>query len=116
MSRAYRITVKETLSRELRGADEICTQLDLLEILPPEQMAQLLKDELKERGFAEREDGTMARADGPLTVTVDPCNGEVSVKSEVKEGVSLEATRDATGYDDIPGESGLRRRVQEQLK
>lgn len=117
MSRAYRITVKETLTRELKGADEICTRLDLLEILPPEQTAQLLKDELKERGFSEQEDGTMTRADGPLTVTVDPCNGEVSVKSEVKEGVNLEATRETTGYDDLgPGESGLRRRVQEQLK
>ena len=117
MSRAYRITVKETLTRELKGADEICTQLDLLEILPPEQMAQLLKDELKDRGFAEQEDGRMTRADGPLTVTVDPCNGEVSVRSEVAEGVNLEAKREATGFDDLgPGVSGIRERVREQLK
>lgn len=117
MSRAYRITVKETLTRELKGADEIGTQLDLLEILPPEQMAQLLKDELKNRGFAEQEDGRMARVDGALTVTVDPCNGEVSVRSEVGEDVNLEAKREATGYDDLgPGESGVRERVREQLK
>src|SRR6476619_3344151 len=116
MSRAYRITVKESLTRELKGADEIGTQLDLLEVLPPEQMAQLLKHELKNRGFAEQDDGRMARADGPLTVTVDPCNGEVSVRSEVKEGVNLEAKREATGYDDLgPGERGIRERVREQL-
>ena len=51
MSRAYRITVKESETRELRGSDEICTQLELLEILPPEQMADLLKGELKKRAM-----------------------------------------------------------------
>ena len=35
MSRAYRITVKESSTRELKGSDEICTQLEVLEILPP---------------------------------------------------------------------------------
>ena len=35
MSRAYRITVKESETRELRGEDEICTRLELLEVLPP---------------------------------------------------------------------------------
>ena len=117
MSRAYRITVKESVSRELKGSDEICTQLELLEILPPEQMADLLKGALKEKGFEEQKDGTMTRTDGKLTVTVDPCNGEVSVKSEVGENVTLEAKRDATGYDDIgPNETGVRDRVKEQLK
>jgi hypothetical protein len=117
MSRAYRITVKETLDRELKGSDEICTQLELLEILPPEQMAGLLKEELKNRGFEEKDDGTMVRTDGKITVTVDPCNGEVSVKSEAVESVTLEAKRDATGYDDIgPGESNIRERVKEQLQ
>ncbi len=117
MSRAYRITVKESISRELKGSDEICTQLELLEILPPEQMAELLKGELKNRGFEEAEDGRMTRTDGKLTVAVDPCNGEVSVRSDVEENVTLEAKRDATGYDDIgPGEKGIRERVRDQLK
>ena len=117
MSRAYRITVKESETRELRGSDEICTQLELLEILPPEQMADLLKGELKNRGFEEQDDGTLARKDGKLTVTVDPCNGEVSVKSEVDEKVTIEAKRDATTYDDVgPGEKAVRDRVKDQLK
>jgi hypothetical protein len=116
MSRAYRITVKESDTRVLRGSDEICTQLELLEILPPEQMADLLRAELKNRGFEEADDGTLARKDGPLTVTVDPCNGEVSVKSELAEAVKLEAKQETYVYDDVPGQSQHKERVREQVK
>jgi hypothetical protein len=117
MSRAYRITVKEAINRELKGSDEICTKLEVLEILPPEQMAELLKEELKQRGFEEREDGTLVRNDGGVTITVEPCTGEVSVKSEASEKVTLEAKRDVTGYDDVgPGEKNIRDRAREQLR
>src|SRR4051812_38571816 len=90
MSRAYRITVKESESRHLKAGDEICTQLEILEILPPEDMATLLKEELKKRGFEEQEDGTMVRKDGELTVKIDPCSGEVTVKAETEETVAQE--------------------------
>ncbi len=117
MSRAYRITVKESDTRQLKGSDEICTTLEVLEILPPEQMAGLLKQALEEKGFAETAEGHMTRQDGKVTVTVDPCTGEVSVKSEVAEKVTIELKREATTYDDAgPGEKAIRDRVKEQLK
>src|SRR5947209_20514423 len=101
MSRAYRITVKESESRHLKAGDEICTQLEILEILPPEDMATLLREELKRRGFNDRDDGTMVRQDGDLTVTIDPCSGEVSVKAEAQATINQEAKRDATGFNDV---------------
>ena len=117
MSRAYRITVKESDTRHLKAGDEICTQLEILEILPPEDMATLLKEELKKRGFEEQGDGTMLRKDGELTVKVDPCSGEVTVKAETEETVSQEAKREATGFNDVgPSEKSLRDRVKDQLK
>ncbi|MGL6074173.1 MAG: hypothetical protein ACRC8S_08430 [Fimbriiglobus sp.] len=117
MSRAYRITVKESETREIRGTDEICTQLELLEILPPESMAKLLADELKARGFEENEDGTLSRNDGKATVTVDPCNGEVSVRTNVEESVTIEAKKDATGWDDVgPGVDSVKDRTKRELK
>jgi len=117
MSRAYRITVKESDTRQLKAGDEICTQLEILEILPPEDMATLLKEELAKRGFEEQDDGTMVRKDGDLTVKIDPCSGEVSVKAETEETVSQEAKRDATGFNDVgPSEKSLRDRVKDQLK
>ena len=117
MSRAYRITVKESETREVRGEDEICTTLELLEVLPADQMAGLLKAELEANGFKEDGDGALSRQDGKLTVTVDPCSGEVSVKSESSEKVTIEAKREATGYDDVgPDQTRTRERVTQQLK
>ncbi|MCS6866688.1 MAG: hypothetical protein NZS48_16670 [Gemmata sp.] len=117
MSRAYRITVKESESRHLKAGDEICTQLELLEILPPEDMATLLREELKRRGFEEQDDGTLIRRDGDVTVKVDPCTGEVSVKAETEAQITQEAKREATGFNDVgPTERSLRERVKEQLK
>ena len=69
MSRAYRIKVAEKLSREITASDEICSDLEILEILPPEQMGELLKGKLKERGFEEK-DGSMTRQGDGVTVTV----------------------------------------------
>lgn len=116
MSRAYRITVKESLQRDLSASDEVCSGLEILEILPPEQMAELLRGELKGRGFQD-EDGKLVRSENSVTVTVDPRNGEISVKSETRDSVDLKAERDDWGYEDVgPGEGVLRQRAQEQLK
>jgi hypothetical protein len=117
MSRAYRISVKESETRHLRAGDEIGTTLELLEILPPEDMATLLRGELKERGFEEQPDGTLVRKDGATTVTVDPCSGAVTVKAESEVTVEQAAERNATGFNDVgPTEGALRDRVREQLK
>jgi hypothetical protein len=117
MSRAYRITVKESDTRHIKAGDEISTQLEVLEILPPEDMATLLRNELKNRGFEEQDDGTLVRKDGDVTVTVDPCSGEVTVKADTEETVSQEARRDASGFNDVgPSETSLRDRVKDQLK
>jgi hypothetical protein len=117
MSRAYRISVKESETRHLMAGDEIGTTLELLEILPPEDMATLLREELKARGFEEQPDGTLVRRDGATTVTVDPCSGEVTVKAETEATVEHEAKRDATGFNDVgPTEGSLRDKVREQLK
>ena len=117
MSRAYRISVKESDTRRLTAGDEIGTTLELLEILPPGDMATLLRHELKERGFEEQPDGTLVRTDGTTTVTVDPCSGGVTVKAEAEATVAREAKRDATGFNDVgPTETNLRDRVKDQLK
>ncbi|VTS00054.1 hypothetical protein [Tuwongella immobilis] len=116
MSRAYRIRVRESISRELKASDEICSDLEMLEILPCDQMAQLLKGALAERGF-EEQDGKMVRKDGDITVSIDPETGEVSIRSEATEKVDLEGAREGTGYDDVgPNEASLRERLQRELK
>jgi hypothetical protein len=116
MSRAYKISVRESVKRDLAASDEVCSTLEILEILPPEQMAELLKGELQGRGFSE-EDGVMVRKDASgITITVDPCSGEVTVKAEKDQTVELSGEREGWGYDDVgPVQSTLRKNLQEQV-
>ena len=51
MSRAYKIKVKESARHVLRARDHVSSQLEMLEILPTERMADLLAAELQRRGF-----------------------------------------------------------------
>jgi hypothetical protein len=116
MSRAYRISVKESLARDLSAADEVCSRLELIEVLPADQMAELLRGELAGRGYKEA-DGAMAKTENGVTARVDPTTGEVTVKAEAVEKVDLNAQRDDWGYDDAgPSEEAIRRRVREELK
>jgi FtsH ternary system domain X5 len=117
MSRAYQIRVKESATRELKGEDAVCTRLELLDILPPEETAELLRAELKSRGFHETADGILSRKDGSLTVTVDSCTGEVSVKSVAAETVNIEAVRVGVGFDDVGALPGkLEEKTRQQAK
>ena len=116
MSRAYRIRVSESLSRTLHAEDRVSTQLELLEVLPREQMAGLLREELKRRGFEECDD-QLVRTDGDLTTTVDPASGTVTVEAESTEKIALESERVGIGYEDFgPGEKSVRKALANQLK
>src|SRR3954463_9725450 len=107
MSRAYRIRVSESLSRTLRAEDSVSTHLELLEILPPEQMADLLRPELERRGF-ENKDGQLVRRDGDVTTTIDPVTGTITVRSGTEQDVELHGQREGLSYDDFgPGEKSL---------
>jgi len=117
MSRAYRIQVKESETRNVKTDDEICTQLEILEILPPEDMEVLLKEELKKKGFTEQPDGSMVRneEDG-TTIVVEPC-GEVRIKVEKTEQISKEADKEGRGWDDMgPDQKSMRQTISEELK
>jgi len=117
MSRAYRITLKESSTRQIQGSDEICTDLEVLEILPKEQMSELLQKELEKRGYKDDGDGKLTRTDGNITVAIDPKTCEVSVRSDVNENVTLESKGESVGYDDAgPGQAELKERLQKQLK
>ncbi len=117
MSRAYRISVKETVTRKITGSDEISTRLELLEILTPEAMGELLRRELEARGFKDQTDGSMARTDGDARVVVDPCNGQVTVKAEVDREVTEQGTRETAAWDDIgPKRHEVEQRIREQIQ
>jgi DNA polymerase II small subunit/DNA polymerase delta subunit B len=95
MSRAYRISVRESLARHVQVEDGIASSLELLPILAPERMGALLAAELAARGF-EREGETLRRrADGGVLVEVVLATGEVSVTAEGHTALDLKAERSA---------------------
>src|SRR5438128_613784 len=100
MSRSYRVSVKERQNRTLRAEDRVSTELELIEVLPCEEMAGLLHDELQRRGFKE-EDGEMVRRQKGVTIRVDPASATVTVSAEASQKVDLESERTGSAYDDI---------------
>src|SRR5258705_11736758 len=114
MSRAYRIRVSESLNRTLQAEDEVCSQIELLEVCAPEQMADLLRDELKQRGFVD-EEGRLVRRDEGIKVEIAPNCGEVVLTSAAQRDVSIEAQREGLAYDDIgPAEKTVKKSLQKQ--
>lgn len=113
MSRAYRIRVSESLTKVIRASDHVQTCLELLEILPPESMGALLKQELAERGFEETDEG-MARTRGDITVLVDVETGTVTVRSESERSVELKTDRDGWVYDE--DDTARRRQAEERTR
>lgn len=118
MSRAYRIRVKEALARDIRAEDSIETHLEMLEVLPPEQMGELLARELEARGYERQEDGSLVKkGEDGVTVTVEPCTGTVTIQAETADHVEVEGTREGYGYDDVgPGRKQIEERLGKELK
>ncbi len=113
MSRAYRVSVRESLRQVVRGADRVGTTLEILEILPCEAMEGVLREELARRGF-EAEEGRMVRRGDGLAVEVDPALGDVVVRSEVSEEV--EVAKELHGFADTDHGSVGRARAEEALR
>jgi predicted metal-dependent hydrolase len=98
MSRAYRLRVRETLRRVIRASDHVSSQLEVLEILPPEQMAELLAKELVGQGF-ERQGNQAVRKQKDITITVELDSGNVTVAAESQHKVELASEKQGVVYD-----------------
>lgn len=116
MSRAYRVTVRESQNRTLRAEDHVSTQLEVLEVLPPEQMAGLLADELERRGF-ERHGTRLTRQQEGVGITVETTTGTVTVTAETSEETTIQAERTDRAYDDVgPHAKVVRENLKKQLE
>jgi hypothetical protein len=117
MSRSYRIRVRQTLRRVIRASDHVSSQLELLEILPPEQMAELLAQELTGRGFKRQGAAVVRNAKG-VTITVQLDTGEVTVAAQSQQQVELSSEKDGRAYGDGSGAGAaqVRQQLREQLQ
>jgi hypothetical protein len=71
MSRSYRISVRECVNRVIKAEDRVSTQLEVLEILPPEQMAGLLSDALEKEGYR-REGNLLVKEEDGVVISSMP--------------------------------------------
>ena len=113
MSRAYRISVRESLRKVVVGRDHVSTQLEILELLPREQMAALLAEELKGRGFVKQGDVHVRETDG-VSITINSETGEVAVAGQVAQ--QLELHSDKVGWADRDGGRLQKAQVKDQLR
>ncbi len=116
MSRAYRISVKESINRVIKAEDKVCTHLEILEVLPPEQMGELLARELEKRGF-KREGDVLIRKEEDITITVDPRTGEVTVSAEASDRVVSEKEVHGSAIDDVgPSAKAVREHLKQEAQ
>lgn len=116
MSRAYRIEIKECLTRHINAGDKVEGKIELLNILPAERMQKLLSDDLAGRGF--EVDGNVAKqvCDDGIEVIVDLTTGAVEV--QVAKGTDLDISKkgEVTVYDDVNSEPTVDRAKAELRK
>jgi hypothetical protein len=115
MSRSYRIKVRQSLRRVIRASDHVSSQLELLEILPPEQMAELLAQELATRGFKRQGDQVVRKSKG-VTIAVELADGTVTVQTQSQEQVDLSSEKDGRVYDSGVHAEQTKRQLREQLQ
>lgn len=113
MSRAYRISVSESLRKVVKASDHVSTDIELLEVLPKEQMSALLAAELEGQGF-ERDGDLLVRQQDGVTISIDPNSGKITVSAELCEEVDLK--QDVSGWADEDFGRFGRKRAEEQLR
>lgn len=106
MSRAYRVEVRESENVTVRASDEISTRITLLDILSPEETGELLRRELARRGFS-GEEGAVRKTKGEITITVDPCSGDVSLKIDTSREKTESSVQRGIAVDDVKGSQQL---------
>ncbi len=119
MSRAYRVRVEESLSKIIRAEDHVSCQLEMLEILPCDQTAELLAAELAKIGFV-RDGDTAVRRDKQITITVDLPSATVVVQSASDKQIDLKSTQHSRVYEDeglvASREAALRVQAKQELE
>lgn len=118
MSRAYRISVAEALSRHVQVDDGVCSNLELLPVLEAPRMGEILAKELEQGGFVRDGDKATRKEAGGVTITVDLKTGQVDVTAEGHADLKLETQRTAVSANpnDTTVEASLRKTAQAQLE
>ena len=107
MSRAYRIRISETLDKLIHLEDGLAERLEILDILPQEQMGACLADALEAQGFLRTEDTPdvleHSTEDG-VTIRVDIRTGQLEARVKGETHVQLKKEHTTTVVDPTKNE------------
>lgn len=113
MSRAYRISCSESRNRHVRIDDGVQMQLELLAVLPADEMAELLAAELEPLGF-ERDGNVMRRTEeNGVEIEIDLETGAVTARAGAEGDVSASVSRTAVADRNDP--SPTRARLEKEV-
>jgi len=95
VSRAIQVRVSESVVRTIHVEDGVASPLEMLPILPPDRMADLLARELEDLGFIRDGDTCKRTEKDGVEITIDLKAATVAVKlgagAKVEESVELSA-------------------------
>jgi hypothetical protein len=104
------------VNKVIKAEDRISSELEILEILPSEQMAGLLADELEKGGYR-REGNLLVKEEDGVVISVDTEKGTVTISAEASETTRVEGERHGRAYDDIgPHATQVRENLRQELK
>jgi len=98
MSQCYRVQLQESISRRVDGSDSISYPIELTEILPADEMKDILRGVLTEAGWEADKDNpdqfTITGTEGEI-ITIDLEEMEVTAELTDEKEVSTEVTAGA---------------------
>jgi hypothetical protein len=94
MSRGYRIQLPLEVARgTVTGEDELCVALDLMPILPEQEMGALVDEELKRRGWKKNKEGELVKElENGATATLGADRKTVTVSMQTERTVTGSGT------------------------
>lgn len=119
MSRAYRIRVSHSEDRIERIEDGVKIRLEVLDILPRDQMAEHLRAALVARGFDEVEgepDVLQLAPEEGIVIRVNVQAGELEARATGEARVAASRDVERAVYDPVRGRAKAEDEVRDQLE
>jgi hypothetical protein len=100
----------------VKAEDHVGTQLELLPVLPQEEMAELLAEQLISRGF-QRKGDVLRREQNGVSVSVDLADGKVTVSLQDEVNLHLERSHEGAVYGETRGAvDAARAKIEQELE
>ena len=118
MSRCYRISLKESITKTVTASDEMQHQVELEQgILSEEDMKRILKDVLKEEGWTQAEEGQyVLDSDDDEHLVWDVEEGTVTASIEQDKAFEKEVVVTGAGENDASAKANAKKRLEAQKK